>query len=125
MPLEAPQLDTRKFEDLLHEAQLRIPRYTPDWTDFNDSDPGITLVQLFAWLTEMMLYQMNRVPERNYIKFLQMLGLELQPAQAATAHLTFTAKPDAPGVQSIPQRYAVWSNRKYTKRSCAMNHALT
>jgi len=107
VPLEAPQLDTRKFEDLLHEAQLRIPRYTPDWTDFNDSDPGITLVQLFAWLTEMMLYQMNRVPERNYIKFLQMLGLELQPAQAATAHLTFTAKPDAPGVQSIPQRAQV------------------
>lgn len=102
MPLEAPQLDTRKFEDLLREAQLRIPRYTPEWTDFNDSDPGITLVQLFAWLTEMMLYQMNRVPERNYIKFLQMLGLELQPAQAATAHLTFTAKADAPVVQSIP-----------------------
>ncbi len=107
MPLEAPQLDTRKFEDLLREAQLRIPRYTPEWTDFNDSDPGITLVQLFAWLTEMMLYQMNRVPERNYIKFLQMLGIELQAAQAATAHLSFVAKPDAPQVQSIAPRSQV------------------
>lgn len=104
MPLEAPQLDTRKFEDLLREAELRIPRYTPEWTDFNDSDPGITLLQLFAWLTEMMLYQMNRVPERNYIKFLQMLGLELQPAQSATAHLTFTAKAGAPDDLSVPQR---------------------
>lgn len=106
MPLEAPELDTRKFEDLLREAQLRIPRYTPEWTDYNESDPGIALAQLFAWLTEMMLYQMNRVPERNYIKFLQLLGMELQPAQAATAHLTFTAKPDA-AVQSISRRAQV------------------
>lgn len=106
MPLEAPELDTRKFEDLLREAQLRIPRYAPEWTDFNESDPGITLVQLFAWLTEMMLYQMNRVPERNYVKFLQLLGMELQPAQPARAHLTFTAKAGAV-VQSVPRRARV------------------
>jgi predicted phage baseplate assembly protein len=93
MPLEEflPRLDTRTFEELVREARLRIPRYTPEWTDFNESDPGITLVQLFAWLTEMTLYQMNRVPERNYIKFLQLLGMELRPAQPAIAHLTFTA----------------------------------
>ncbi len=90
MPLEAPKLDTRTFEDLVREARLRIPRYTPEWTDFNDSDPGMTLVQLFAWLSEGMLYQLNRVPERNYIKFLQLLGMELRPAQPATAYLTFT-----------------------------------
>lgn len=107
MPLEAPQLDNRKFEDLLREAQLRIPRYAPEWTDFNESDPGITIVQLFAWLTEMMLYRMNRVPERNYIKFLQLIGLELQPAQPATAHLTVTAKQGAPNVRSIPRRAQV------------------
>jgi predicted phage baseplate assembly protein len=107
VPLEAPQLDNRKFEDLLREAQLRIPRYAPEWTDFNESDPGITLVQLFAWLTEMMLYRMNRVPERNYIKFLQLIGLELQPAQPATAHLTISAKQGAPEVRSVPRRAQV------------------
>jgi predicted phage baseplate assembly protein len=95
MPLEAPELDTRDFEDLFREARLRIPRYNPEWTDFNESDPGITLLQLFAWLTETMLFQMNRVPERSYIKFLQLLGLELRPAQPATAHLTFAATPGA------------------------------
>ncbi len=95
MPLEAPELDTRDFEDLFREARLRIPRYNPEWTDFNESDPGITLLQLFAWLTETMLFQMNRVPERSYIKFLQLLGLELRPAQPATAHLTFTVTPGA------------------------------
>ncbi len=103
MPLEAPQLDVRSFEDLLREARLRIPRYTPEWTDFNDSDPGITLVQLFAWLSEMMLFQMNKVPERNYVKFLQLLDMELRPARPARAYLTFTAEPGAARVDPVPR----------------------
>ncbi len=90
MPLEAPKLDTRTFDEIYREALLRIPRYTPEWTDFNESDPGVTLLQLFSWLTEMMLYEMNQIPERNYIKFLQLLNMELRPAQPATAKLTFT-----------------------------------
>jgi len=52
MPLEAPKLDSRSFEDLVKEARERIPRFTPEWTNLNDSDPGMTLVKLHAWLTE-------------------------------------------------------------------------
>jgi predicted phage baseplate assembly protein len=103
VPLTAPILDDRTFEDIFAEARLRIPRYNPDWTDFNESDPGITLLQLFAWLTEMMLYRLNQVPERNYIKFLQLLGLELRPAQPATAHITFTPKAGVVSAGPVPQ----------------------
>lgn len=102
MPLTAPQLDDRKFEDILREARLRIPVYAPEWTDFNESDPGITLLQLFAWLTEMMLYRVNQIPERNYIKFLQLLGMELRPAQPAVAHVTFTPKAGATTAGPVP-----------------------
>ncbi len=102
MPLVAPNLDDRSFEDLLSEARLRIARYNPAWTDFNDSDPGMTIVQLFAWLTELMFFRLNRVPDLNYIKFLQLLGQELTPAQPAQAYLTFTPNPKAQ-VPSIPQ----------------------
>lgn len=94
MPLQAPILDQRKYEEIYREALLRIPRYTLEWTDFNNSDPGITMIQLFSWLTEMMLYQMSRVPKRNYIKFLQMLNMELRPADPAQAHVTFTPAAD-------------------------------
>jgi len=103
MPLIAPPLDIEKFEDIFKQARLRIPRYAPEWTDFNESDPGITLLQLFAWLTEMMLYKMNQVPDRNYIKFLQLLGLELRAAQPAQAHLTFSPKAGAPIVGPVRQ----------------------
>src|SRR5919202_3765063 len=84
MPLVLPTLDDRDFEQLLLEAKRRIPVYTPEWTNFDvESDPGITIVELFAFLTESLLYRANRVPERNRLKFLQLLGVPLQPAAAA------------------------------------------
>ena len=105
MPLNAnePQIDDRTFEQIFAELRLRIPRYSKDWTDFNDSDPGITLLQLFAWLSEMMLFRMNQVPLKNYVKFLKLLGEELEPAQPALAQLTFSTKAGTPP-QPVPPR---------------------
>ncbi len=88
MPLTAPVLDDRNFEQLLAEAKRRIPSFTPEWNNFGqDSDPGITLVQLFAFLTDALLYRANRYPEANRIKFLQLLGVPLRPAAAAQGML--------------------------------------
>lgn len=99
MPLDAPQLDTRSYADIVAQAKLLIPRYAPEWTNFNESDPGITLIELFAWMAEMTLYQLNQVPDLHYIKFLQLLGIELAPAQPARAAITFTiSRPDIPSV---------------------------
>ena len=76
MPLEdhLPQIDDRRFDDIVAEVRTRIARYAPEWrpgksawTDLNDNDPGITLAQVFAWLAEMLLYRMNKVPQLNYI----------------------------------------------------------
>ena len=84
MPLEnaLPRIDDRNYDSLIAEVRTRIARYTPEWTpvwtDVNDNDPGITLAQVFAWLTEMLAYRMNLVPELNYIKFLQLIGIELR-----------------------------------------------
>ena len=89
MPLQDPQLDDRTFDQIVSDLRFRIPRYTKEWTNFNDSDPGMTLLQLFAWLSEQMLYRMNQVPFKNYVKFLKLLGQELEPAQPARAQLTF------------------------------------
>ena len=107
MPLTAPVLDTRRFDDLVREARERIPRYTPDWTNFNDSDPGMTLVQLHAWMTETILYELNRVPDLNYIKFLQLLGIELSPARPARAELTFALALPNVEVVAVPRRARV------------------
>ena len=103
MPLAAPNLDDRTYAQIVAEARTLIPRYTPEWTDFNESDPGITLVQLFSWMTEMLLYRLNRVPDRNYIEFLRLLGIELQPAQPASVELTFTLARNDLDVVIVPK----------------------
>jgi predicted phage baseplate assembly protein len=95
MPLAPPNLDDRQFADIVAEAKTLIPRYAPEWTNFNESDPGTTLVELFAWMTEILVYRLNQVPDLNYIKFMQLVGIELKAAQPARAELTFsTSRPD-------------------------------
>jgi predicted phage baseplate assembly protein len=102
MPLEnvIPQIDDRTYDSLLAEVRTRISRYTPEWTpvwtDVNDNDPGVTMAQVFAWLAEMLTYRMNKVPELNYIKFLQLLGIELNAAEPAQAEITFPVKNSFP-----------------------------
>lgn len=98
---EAPQLDTRTYDQIRRELLLRIPRYAPEWTDWNRSDPGITLIELFAWLSEQLWYKMNQVPDRAYIKFLKLLGMELRPAIPSTAYLTFEPQPGAEQVGPV------------------------
>src|SRR5690242_3368824 len=89
MPLTIPTLDDRRYQDLLDESLARIPVHNPEWTNFNQSDPGVTLIQLFAFLTENLLYRSNQIPERNRRKFLSLLGVPLQPAASAQGLVTF------------------------------------
>jgi predicted phage baseplate assembly protein len=90
MPLPDINLDDRTFESLFQELRRRIPAYTPEWTDHNESDPGITLMQVFAWLAEMIVWRLNRVPAKNFVKFLELVGLELTPPAPAVTELRFT-----------------------------------
>lgn len=90
MPLTDLNLDDRTFQQLYQELRRRIPAYTPEWTDHNDSDPGITMLQLFAWLAEIVIYRLNRVPDKNYIKFLELVGVQLQAPAPAQAELQFS-----------------------------------
>ena len=90
MPLEAPNLDDRRYEDIVAELIRLKPRYLPEWTDTSDSDPGMALAKLFAWMTDMTLYRLNRVPDSVYIKMLQMVGVERLQASPAGTVVTFT-----------------------------------
>ncbi len=90
MPIPVPNLDDRRYQDLLDEARARIPVHTPEWTNFQPSDPGITLVELFAFMTETLLYRCNLVPERNRRTFLNLLGIPLRPATSAQGLVCFS-----------------------------------
>ncbi len=93
--IPSPNLDDRTFEDIVQEAIRLIPQYCPEWTNHNRSDPGVTLVELFAWMTEMTLYRLNRVPEKNFLAFLELMGITLAPPQPARTVLKFGLNPKA------------------------------
>ncbi len=89
MALPAPNLDDRRFQDLVDDAKRLVQQRCPEWTDHNVSDPGVTLIETFAYMTDQLLYRLNRVPDRNYIKFLELIGVRLFPPTAATTKVTF------------------------------------
>ncbi|HEU4420990.1 MAG TPA: putative baseplate assembly protein, partial [Pilimelia sp.] len=89
MSLPTPNLDDRTFQQLVDEAKRHVQRRCPAWTNHNVSDPGVTLIEAFAWMTDLLLYRLNRVPDRNYVRFLELLGVALFPPAAARAEVSF------------------------------------
>ena len=93
--LEAPDLDDRTWEEIVAQARALIPTYAPNWTDHNPSDLGITLIELFAWLVEGMIFRLNRVPDKNLIEFLNLIGITRDPPTPASTYLTYRLAPAA------------------------------
>lgn len=89
MALPAKNLDDRGFQDIVDEAKRLIPQFCPEWTNHNLSDPGVALIELFAWMSEMVLFRINQVPDRLYATFLNMVGIDLFPPSVAEARITF------------------------------------
>ena len=88
MPLPFPDLDDRDFSELLAQAQEQISKnLNTDWTDLSPGDPGLVLLEAFAYLTDQMIYRLNRLPPKVYIAFLHLLGVTLDPPTAARVEL--------------------------------------
>lgn len=116
--LPKSDLDDRRYQDLVEECILRIPRYCPEWTNHNAADPGITLIEMFAWLTDQMLLRFNQVPRRNYVAFLELLGIRLLPPTPARTDVTFylsRAQSSQALIPAIPKGTEVATERTDTQ----------
>jgi predicted phage baseplate assembly protein len=102
MALPSPNLDDRKYQDIVDEAKRLIPQLCPEWTNHNLSDPGVALIELFAWMSEMLLFRLNQVPERLYTKFLDLVGIEPFPSGSAMVDLTFWLSTVEPEPVTVP-----------------------
>jgi predicted phage baseplate assembly protein len=117
MALMVPNLDDRRFQDLVDDAKRLVQQRCPDWTDHNVSDPGVTLIELFAWMTEQLTYRLNRVPDRNYVKFLELIGVSLFPPTAARTEVTLWLTAPQPDVVRIPEGTQVATIRTETEEA--------
>jgi predicted phage baseplate assembly protein len=104
-------LDDRTFQDLVSEARTRISQACPEWTEHNVSDPGITLVELFAWMTELTIYRLNRIPDKLHVALLELLGIRLDPPSAAHADLRFRLTGAAEEPVPVPRATEVGTPR--------------
>ena len=108
MPIVPPSLDDRRFDDLVEDLIARVPAHTPEWTHVRLGDPGRTLIELFAWLGDALLYRANLVPERQRLVFLKLLGMGLKPAQPARGLVALSfAQPTQLTAQTLPARSTV------------------
>ncbi|WOX21463.1 putative baseplate assembly protein [Streptomyces solicathayae] len=99
MTLPEPNLDDRRFQDLVDEAKRMVQQRCPEWSDHNVSDPGVTLIEAFAHMTDQLIYRLNRVPDKNHLAFLDLIGLTLHPPAAARTDVTFWLS--APQAQTV------------------------
>ncbi len=111
MSLKAPKLDDRTFAQLMAEARQLVAQKGGSWTDLSPGDPGVVLLELFAYLTEVMLYRLNRAPEKAYVAFLRLLGVTLQPPAAASVDVTFMRSRPSDKPQEIPEGTRVTAGR--------------
>ena len=111
MPLPKPVLDVRTFDQLVAEGRGQIPKLASAWTDFNYSDPGITLLDLFSWLAEQDFYRFDRVSAEMLRGFLRLVGVVPRPPQVASTVLLFATKTAA--AVSVPDRLQI-ANHAHT-----------
>lgn len=100
MTIPVPKLDDRRFDALVRDSLDLVRARCPDWKELNAGDPGVTLIEVFAFLTENLIYRLNRVPEKLYVTLLNLVGAQVRPPSAAAVVLTFTRSgPDAGDVE--------------------------
>ncbi|MRG59564.1 putative baseplate assembly protein [Agromyces sp. CFH 90414] len=117
MTLPTPNLDDRRFQDLVDDAKRLIALRCPEWSDHNVSDPGVTLIEAFAFMTDELLYRLNRVPDKLYLSFLELLGVELFPPSAATADVVMWLSAPMPEPVVVPARTEVGTPRTEDRAS--------
>lgn len=138
MTLPSPNLDDRRFQQLVDEAKRFIQQRCPEWTDHNVSDPGVTLIEAFAQMTDQLLYRLNRVPEKSYLAFLDLIGVKLFPPAPARTDATFWLSAPQPAPVLVRTGTEVASLRTETEEAlvfattedlaivpCSLAHVLT
>lgn len=119
MTIPAPNLDDRRFQDLVDDAKRYVQQRCPEWSDHNVSDPGVTLIETFALTVDQLLYRLNRVPDRLYLRFLELLGITLFPPTPARAGVTFWLSAPQPETVTVPLGSEVATRRTETEDALA------
>lgn len=124
MTLPMPYLDDRRFQGLVDDAKRLVAARCPEWSDHNVSDPGVTLIEAFAFMTDELVYRLNRVPDKLYIAFLDLIGTTLYPPTPATTDLVMWLAAPREEVVTVPEHTAVATPRNEQVESIVFHTAV-
>jgi uncharacterized phage protein gp47/JayE len=103
MKVKPPIINPRRFNDVLNTLKDIIPFYTPEWTSVGDLKFGQALLKIFSHLTVDIVSHLNRAPEKHFVAFLKMLGIEQLPARPARVPVRFILSPGPESGILIPK----------------------
>lgn len=89
----APKIDERTAADIAQQVQDLLKVYLKDYTPgLSESEKGISnaLIGVFARFAEIIIQRLNKVPDKNLLAFLNLLGASRLPPQPARVPLTFS-----------------------------------
>ena len=77
-----PKIDARTASEILRQLRAMAPHYTREWLAKDDNDSGVALLRIFSSIAEGVISRLNRAPDRNFLAFLDMLGIRQHPGAA-------------------------------------------
>lgn len=93
MIMQTPKLDKRSYREMVEKAVELARDYLPEWKSVKEpidkKDPGYRMIELFARLTEILIERLNKIPDKNFLSFLDMVGVEQQAGNPAEVPVTF------------------------------------
>ena len=103
MPMQTPKIDPRTYQEIVQQTE-DLARDLSGWSPRKDKAPdgGAALIHIFARMVEVLTDRLNRMPDKNFLAFLDLIGARLQPPQAARVPLTFQLASGAPDDAFVP-----------------------
>ncbi len=87
------KLDDSSYHNIYEKALQRIARQAPWWTHKEITDPGVTLIEMWALLCDMQSFYLDQVQEGHYRKYLKLLGMEPDEGECASVWVSFEKVP--------------------------------
>lgn len=91
-----PLLDERNAQAFAAALLHRLPGYVPGWYP-REGQPSWAIIQAYARYLHTLAERLNLAPDKNKLAFLELLGINLLPAQASRAPVVFKAMPQEIG----------------------------
>ena len=98
-----PAMGGKDYTELINKMIENFHYYTPEWRYTKQNpDAGSALFLIFAEMFKGNIDRFKKVPFKNYIAFLNMLGISTLPATAARTHITVKLLPGVSESVMIP-----------------------